>query len=144
MIHDMDITLTTPALLFSTQSLILLAYTNRFLALGSRIRSLADRYQASQGPSELAQIASLRQRVNLIRLMQLWGVCSLFLCVLCMFLLFAGLVFLGKAVFGLSLVVMLISLGLSTREIHISTQALNIQLESMSISQEDGNARQIR
>mgnify|MGYP001450022958 CR=1 FL=1 len=140
----MDITLTTPALLFSTQSLILLAYTNRFLALGSRIRSLADRYQASQGPSELAQIASLRQRVNLIRLMQLWGVCSLFLCVLCMFLLFAGFVFLGKAVFGLSLVVMLISLGLSTREIHISTQALNIQLESMSISREDGNARQIR
>ena len=133
----MDITLTTPALLFSTQSLILLAYTNRFLALGSRIRSLADRYQASPGPSELAQIASLRQRVNLIRLMQLWGVCSLFLCVLCMFLLFAGLVLLGKAVFGLSLVVMLISLGLSTREIHISTQALNIQLESMSLSRED-------
>jgi len=137
MLARMDITLTTPALLFSTQSLILLAYTNRFLALGSRIRSLADRYQASPGPSELAQIASLRQRVNLIRLMQLWGVCSLFLCVLCMFLLFAGLVFLGKVIFGLSLVVMLISLGLSTREIHISTQALNIQLESMSLSRED-------
>jgi hypothetical protein len=137
----MDITLTTPALLFSTISLILLAFTNRFLALGSRIRSLHDRYQDNHRPSLLAQIESLRLRVNLIRLMQLYGVASLFLCVLCMFFLFAGLVVMGKFVFGLSLVALLISLGLSTREIHISTQALNIQLESLSLSQEDVDAR---
>jgi len=137
----MDITLTTPALLFSTLSLILLAYTNRFLALAGRIRTLYDRYQLSHGPSLLAQIESLRIRVNLIRLMQLYGVLSLFLCVLCMFFLFAGLAVIGKILFGLSLVSMLVSLGLSTREIHISTQALNIQLESLSLSQEDGNAR---
>ena len=137
----MDITLTTPALLFSTLSLILLAYTNRFLALGSRIRTLHDRYQSSRGKSLLAQIESLRLRVNLIRLMQLYGVLSLFLCVLCMFFLFAGLVIMGKIVFGLSLLSMLVSLGLSTREIHISTQALNIQLESLSLSQEEDDAR---
>ncbi len=137
----MDITLTTPALLFSTLSLILLAYTNRFLALAGRIRTLYDRYQVSHGPSLLAQIESLRIRVNLIRLMQLYGVLSLFLCVLCMFFLFAGLVVIGNILFGLSLVSMLVSLGLSTREIHISTQALNIQLESLSLSQEDNNAR---
>ena len=137
----MDITLTTPALLFSTISLILLAYTNRFLALGSRIRTLYDRYQDSHGPSLLAQIESMRARVNLIRLMQLYGVLGLFLCVLCMFCLFAGLVIMGKILFGLSLVAMMVSLGLSTREIHISTQALNIQLESLSLSQEDDNAR---
>ena len=137
----MEISLTTPALLFPTISLVLLAYTNRFLALGSRIRTLHDRYEASHGPSILAQIESLRQRVNLIRLMQLYGVLSLFLCVLCMFFLFAGLVLLGKILFGLSLVAMLVSLGLSTREIHISTKALNIQLESLSLSQGDDNAR---
>ncbi|UTF51332.1 DUF2721 domain-containing protein [Desulfomicrobium sp. ZS1] len=137
----MDITLTTPALLFSTLSLILLAYTNRFLALGSRIRALHDRYQSSHGKSLLAQIESLRLRVNLIRLMQLYGVLSLFLCVLCMFFLFAGLVIMGKFLFGLSLLALLVSLGLSTREIHISTQALNIQLESLSFSQEEDDAR---
>ena len=137
----MDITLTTPALLFSTISLILLAFTNRFLALGSRIRSLHDRYQDNHRASLLAQIESLRLRVNLIRLMQLYGVVSLFLCVLCMFFLFAGFVVMGKFVFGLSLVALLISLGLSTREIHISTQALNIQLESLSLSQEDVDER---
>ena len=137
----MDITLTTPALLFSTISLILLAYTNRFLALGSRIRTLYDRYQDSHGPSLLAQIESMRLRVNLIRLMQLYGVVSLFLCVLCMFCLFAGLVLMGKLLFGLSLLSLLVSLGLSTREIHISTRALNIQLESLSLSQEDVDER---
>ena len=137
----MDITLTTPALLFSTISLILLAYTNRFLALGSRIRTLYDRYQDSHGPSLLAQIESMRLRVNLIRLMQLYGVVSLFLCVLCMFCLFAGLVLMGKFLFGLSLLALLVSLGLSTREIHISTRALNIQLESLSLSQEERDAR---
>jgi hypothetical protein len=135
----MDITLTTPALLFSTLSLILLAYTNRFLALASRIRTLYDRYQSSHQPGLVAQIASLRTRVNLIRLMQLYGVLSLFLCVLCMFFLFAGLVIMGKVLFGLSLLSMLVSLAVSTREIHMSTQALNIQLESLS--REDGNAR---
>ena len=137
----MEITLTTPALLFSTISLILLAFTNRFLALGSRIRTLYDRYQDSHGPSLLAQIESMRLRVNLIRLMQLYGVVSLFLCVLCMFCLFAGFVTLGKFLFGLSLLALLVSLGLSTREIHISTQALNIQLESLSLSQEENDAR---
>ncbi len=137
----MDITLTTPALLFPTLSLVLLAYTNRFLALGARIRALHDRYESSHGPSLLAQIENLRIRVNLIRRMQLFGVLSLFLCVLCMFSLFAGLVVIGKIVFGLSLVSMLVSLGISTREIHISTQALNIQLESLSQYREDDNAR---
>ena len=137
----MDITLTTPALLFSTISLILLAFTNRFLALGSRIRTLYDRYQDSHGPSLLAQIESMRARVNLIRLMQLYGVVSLFLCVLCMFCLFAGLVLMGKFLFGLSLLALLVSLGLSTREIHISTRALNIQLESLSLSQGERDAR---
>ncbi|MGE4442818.1 MAG: DUF2721 domain-containing protein [Desulfomicrobium sp.] len=137
----MDITLTTPALLFSTISLILLAYTNRFLALGSRIRTLYDRYQDSHGPSLLAQIESMRARVNLIRLMQLYGVVSLFLCVLCMFCLFAGLVLAGKFLFALSLLSLMVSLGLSTREIHISTRALNIQLESLSLSREEKDAR---
>lgn len=137
----MEITLTTPALLFSTISLILLAFTNRFLALGSRIRTLYDRYQDNHGPSLLAQIENMRLRVNLIRLMQLYGVVSLFLCVLCMFCLFAGLVTLGKFLFGLSLLALMVSLGLSTREIHISTQALNIQLESLSLSQEETDAR---
>ena len=38
-----ELTLTTPALLFSAVSLILLAYTNRFLSYAQLVRQLRDR-----------------------------------------------------------------------------------------------------
>ena len=43
----MDLTLTTPALLFPAISLLLLAYTNRFLTLATLIRNLRDRYAST-------------------------------------------------------------------------------------------------
>jgi hypothetical protein len=39
-----QLSLTTPALLFSAISLLLLAYTNRFLAYASVVRNLHARY----------------------------------------------------------------------------------------------------
>ena len=42
----MEITLTTPAILFPAVSLLMLAYTNRFLAIASIIRVLHRRYKA--------------------------------------------------------------------------------------------------
>ena len=86
----MEITLTTPALLFPTVSLLLLAYTNRFLTLATIIRSLYDRYHNDGDESLVPQIQNLRYRVYLIRNMQIAGVLSLLLCVLSMFALFAG------------------------------------------------------
>jgi len=41
----MEITLTTPALLFPAISLLLLAYTNRFLAIAALIRALHSQYR---------------------------------------------------------------------------------------------------
>ena len=84
-----DITLTTPGLLFSAISLLLLAYTNRFLALASLIRHLKEEYLKNPDKLIAGQIENLSKRVVLIKNMQLWGVASLFLCVLCMFLIFA-------------------------------------------------------
>ncbi|MFP4071277.1 MAG: DUF2721 domain-containing protein [Desulfovibrionales bacterium] len=127
----MDITLTTPALLFPAVSLLLVAYTNRFLALGSRIRSLHDQYKTSPDEILVSQIENLRKRVVLIRNMQGLGVASLFACVLCMLFLFAGSLLLGKLLFGLSLLLMMGSLGYSLREISISVHALNIELSRM-------------
>lgn len=132
----MDLTLATPALLFPTVSLLLLAYTNRFLALAALIRDLQARYTEQADPLIRGQIENLRRRVNLIRTMQEFGVASLFLCVLCMFLLFAGLLLAGKAVFAVSLLLLMASLALSVREIHISVHALNLQLGTM-----EGTAR---
>ncbi len=127
----MEITLTTPALLFSTLSLLLLAYTNRFIAIGSRIRTLYDNYLDKNDPDLKDQIESLRKRVNLIRNMQLFGIVSLFLCVLCMITLFAGFILAGKVIFAGSLIMLLFSLALSTKEILNSVDALNLHLKNM-------------
>lgn len=129
--NQMNIDLTTPALLFSTISLLLLAYTNRFLALATVIRTLHRGYQETPDPVAAAQIANLRRRVNLIRDMQTFGVASLLLCTVCMGLLFAGMVFLGKVAFALSLALMVGSLTISLVEIRMSVGALNLQLRDM-------------
>ena len=127
----MNIDLTTPALLFSTISLLLLAYTNRFLALATVIRTLHGAYQKSPDPVAAAQIVNLRPRVNLIRDMQTLGVASLLSCTVCMGALFAGLILVGKIIFAFSLVLMVGSLALSLVEIRMSVGALNLQLSDM-------------
>jgi hypothetical protein len=127
----MELTLTTPALLFPTVSLVLLAYTNRFLAVAALIRKLAAQYQDKKDKNLAEQIKSLRIRVRLIRDMQMLSIFALFLSVLCMFFIFDGDLVVAKYVFGASLVSLLISLAMSLREIQISTQALSIQLRDM-------------
>ncbi len=127
----MELTLTTPALLFPTVSLILLAYTNRFLAVAALIRKLAAQYKDEPDKNIAAQIKSLKLRVRLIRDMQMLSIFALFLSVLCMFSLFSGEELIAKYIFGSSLISMLISLSMSFREIQISTHALSIQLKDM-------------
>jgi hypothetical protein len=127
----MELTLTTPALLFPAISLLLLAYTNRFLALAALMRELYARYRTEPHPRIKGQLANLRYRIQIIRNMQVCGVASFFGCVLCMFLLFAGQATLGKWIFGASLILLLVSLGLSLREIQVSIDALTLQIADL-------------
>ena len=127
----MDFNITTPALLFSAITLLMLAYTNRFLALASLIRNLHGRYKQEPSESFLGQIHNLRRRIYYIRNMQLIAVISLFFCVLSMFLIFARQILIAKAVFGSSMVLMMISLLLSISEIRISIKALDLQLKDI-------------
>ena len=127
----MELGLTTPALLFPAISLLLLAYTNRFLTLANLIRELHKSYKSNPEQIILAQISNLRYRVVLIRNMQVYGIASFFLCVLCMFVLFAGQELLGKIIFGVSLIALMISLGISFREIQVSVDALNYRLSDL-------------
>jgi len=127
----MNVSLTTPALLFPAISLLLLAYTNRFLTIAGLIRGLYKSYKENPTENIKAQISNLKRRVNLIKNMQIFGIVSLFLCVLSMFLIFEELQFYGSLIFGISLVLLMISLVLSIIEIQISVKALNIQLEDM-------------
>lgn len=130
----MDFSLTTPALLFPTVSLLLLAYTNRFLTLATIIRSLHDRYQNDHSANLLRQIANLRYRVYLIRNTQIYGTLSLLFCVVSMFALFAGWLTGGQWSFAIALILMIVSLGISLRELQISVGALDLLLMEL----EDG------
>ena len=134
----MEITLTTPALLFPTVSLLLLAYTNRFLTLATIIRNLYDRYHHESDDNLLLQIQNLRYRVYLIRNMQIAGVLSLLLCVVSMFALFAGWAEAGKWSFGAALILMIISLGISLRELQISVGALDLLLTDLEEQERTG------
>lgn len=126
-----ELTLTTPALLFSAVSLILLAYTNRFLSYAQLVRILKDQYVSNHSEVTAAQIENLRKRLYLTRSMQILGISSLFFCVITMFLIYIGLHLLSAYVFGLALLLLIGSLGVSIWEIQISVKALEIHLKNM-------------
>ena len=122
----------TPALLFSATSLILLAYTNRFLTIATIIRGLKKVYKEKENNMILLEIKNLNLRLTLIRFMQMAGVLSLFLSVFSMLLLFLEKQLIGVYFFGLSLLSLLISLGLSFWEINISVDALRLHLSDLT------------
>ena len=126
-----ELTLTTPALLFSAISLIMLAYTNRFLAYAAVIRNLHDKYLEKMDESLIQQIKNLKLRLNLTRWMQIFGITSLLLCVLTMFLIYIDQHVVAIWVFGIALVLLIISLALLIKEIHISAQALKLHLSDI-------------
>ena len=126
-----ELTLTTPALLFSAISLILLAYTNRFLAYAAVVRALHEKFKLSPNNILLGQINNLRQRLRLTRSMQILGLMSLLLCVLCMFLIYVQWQMFAEVVFGIALLLLILSLAISIREIQISVKALDLQLSDM-------------
>ncbi len=128
----MELSITTPALLFPAISLLMLAYTNRFLALASLIRKLHDKYK--QDPDQkhiVTQIRNLRARIRLIRSMQASGVVSFLFCVVCMYCIFRGWEQASYWIFALSMVSFMLSLVLSLIEITLSTRALEIALRDM-------------
>ena len=128
------ITLTTPALLFSAISLIMLAYTNRLLSYATLIRTLHEKFKVNPNEVLLGQIANLRRRLYLTKYMQILGVSSLFLCVLTMFLIFIGSQLFAVWMFGIALLLLIASLGVSIHEIQISVKALNLHLGDMEIN----------
>lgn len=131
MLSAIILNIETPALLFSATSLILLAYTNRFLTIASIVRSLKKNYEEKESSKTLLEIRNLNLRLTLIRYMQLFGVLCLFLSVFAMLLLFLEHQVSGIWLFGLSLFCLLISLGISFWEISISVNALRLHLSDL-------------
>ncbi|MGI9279285.1 MAG: DUF2721 domain-containing protein [Endozoicomonas sp.] len=128
----MELTLTTPALLFPAISLLFLSYTNKFLALASLIRTLHGLYEKKPGnPRIKGQLDNLRRRMKLIKHMQGAGIMSFIFCVVDMFLLHFQLKQLAFVVFGISLLFLLLSLLVCLKEIKISVDALELQVQEM-------------
>jgi hypothetical protein len=134
----MEISVTTPALLFPAISLLMLAYTNRFLTLATIIRGLHDRYKSEANDNLLGQIANLRYRIYLIRNMQIFGVMSLLFCVISMFALFAGWIAGGQWTFAIALILMMVSMLISLRELQISVGALDLLLVELEEEEKKG------
>ena len=126
-----EITLITPTFLFSAISLLMLAYTNRFLSYAQLVRTLKDKYMENPDALTAAQITNLRKRLTLTRNMQWLGVGSLFLCVVTMFVIYIGYQAVAVWIFGLALIFLIFSLGISVREIQISIRALDIYLNDI-------------
>jgi len=124
--------LTTPSLLFSAISLILLAYTNRFLSYASVVRALKEKHQQTHDPKDIAQIANLRKRLYLTRSMQILGILSLLLCVIAMFFIYVSWQVFAAWIFGIALLLLAASLCVCIWEINISVKALEIHLEDIS------------
>lgn len=126
-----ELTLITPTFLFSAISLLLLAYTNRFLSYAQLVRTLKDKYLEDPDKVKAAQIDNLRKRLYITRGMQLMGISSLFFCVVTMFLIYVGFQLLAAWIFGFALLLLIVSLGLSVWEIQISVKALELHLSDM-------------
>jgi uncharacterized membrane protein len=127
----MDFSLTTPTVLFPAISLLLLAYTNRFIAISNLIRSLKEKFVENAEGHLILQIRNLRRRVILIRNMQFLGVLSLFMCVLSVFFIFENRPESARNTFAAGLVFLIASLILSLREIHLSIVALNLEMKDI-------------
>jgi hypothetical protein len=127
-----DISINTPALLFPAITLLMLAYTNRFLSLAALVRKLHDEYNRGEKERNiLLQIKNIRSRLNLIRYMQSFGVLSFLCCVLCMYAIFSSWIIAANWIFAASLFSLLISIILSLVEINKSTRALEVELSDI-------------
>ena len=126
-----EFSLITPTFLFSAVSLILLAYTNRFLSYAQLVRTLKEQYLQNRSEVTAAQIKNLKKRLYLTRNMQILGISSLFFCVISMFLVYIGFRMVSIYIFGLSLLLLIASLGVSIAEILISVKALEFHLHDI-------------
>ncbi|GGE65995.1 uncharacterized protein DUF2721 [Pedobacter psychrotolerans] len=128
----MELTINIPALLFPAISLIMLAYTNRFLALATLVRSLKAKYEEGEKNIGLQnQIKNLRYRLRLIKNMQAFGVLSFASCLFCMFFIYLDWNIIAEMLFAMSLIFFMISLIISLIEIQLSTKALELELSTL-------------
>ncbi|NLW14725.1 MAG: DUF2721 domain-containing protein [Erysipelothrix sp.] len=129
----MNIDLQTPSLVFSATSLLMLAYTNRFLTIAGLTRDLINTHHTTKDGVILNQISNLQIRMDLIRKMQLFGAFSFTAAIASMLLQMFSIIPISIAawVFIASLIFLLISLLYLVKELQLSNDALTYQLKTL-------------
>jgi len=125
-----EITISTPALVFPALSVLMLAYTNRFIAISKRVRALHAEHKNNPQKRLLKQIQSLHKRLLYIRNMQFMAISGFLINMVSIFLILIGQTMVATLLFGISLLCIIISLLVSVLEIHRSVQAMSYELES--------------
>ena len=127
----MEINISTPALLFSAITLLLLAYTNRFLTVASLVRQFVSVYKEKPDENIYKQISNFRIRLTLMKYTQVFGVLSFLFCVISMFSIFLHKMAAAQIIFAISLILLMISLLCSLYEIFISIGVLKLELDHL-------------
>ena len=127
----MDLNISTPGLIFPSISFLLIAYSNRFLAIATLIRDLKTKFSENKAEILLKQIKNLRYRLKLIRWMQAVAVFGMLLALLSIFSLYLELDLIGKIFFVSAVISITTSLSIALVEIMFSGRALDLELEDI-------------
>lgn len=120
--------ISTPALVFPALSVLMLAYTNKFIAISKRVRALHAEHKRTPTQALHKQIRSLNKRMIYIRNMQICAIAGFSSNILSMGFIFLGLNTLAIFLFGLGISLVFISLIISILEIYMSVQAMTVLL----------------
>ena len=134
---NINFDLTTPAMIFPAISLLMLAYTNRFVVLADLIRELYDSHKKNPRQENLDQIQNLNRRMDIIKKMQITGATSFILAAISMLLSLFSFSKVSIIIFSFSLILLISSLGFLLKELSISIDALKIQIDDIEALHHD-------
>jgi len=127
----MNLTISTPGLIFPSISFLLIAYSNRFLAIATLIRDLKTKFSENKEEILLQQIKNLRYRLKLIRWMQAVAVFGMLMALMSIFALYLGHEAAGHVLFIMAAVLVATSLSIALVEIMFSGRALDYELQDI-------------
>lgn len=121
--------ISTPALVFPALSVLMLAYTNKFIAISKRVRTLHSDHQLNPSPKIHSQIKVMLKRMSYIRNMQITALSGFSSNLLSIAFIFMGFNTIALIFFTLGLLLVLISLIICIIEIYTSTETMALLLE---------------
>ena len=127
----MTLEITTPAVLFSTVSLLMSAYLSRFSTIAKLMRDLSFKLEGNNSEQEYInhQLIIFCKRIRYIKYLQFGGVLSLLFSTAAMFSLLFKKSMIANICFIIALILFLFALLIAVIDIYYSMQALSTKLK---------------